>query len=299
MKLTQALRAFSVNQTVERGLASLTVSAYSSDLNAFLAYVAEVGKIRVEEVTRQDVLNYMAHMLDQGLRPRSRARKISAIRSFFGFLEEMNYVQVNPCALIESPTPAKSIPRYLEPEEVERLLAAPDRQSPEGVRNIAMLETIYATGLRVSELVNLTLRQVNLEVGIVTVMGKGSKERVVPMGIPASRAIMYYIDTARPLLLLSRGGRSAYMFVTRRGGPMTRVGFWKIIKNTALKAGIEKDISPHTLRHSFATHLVQNDADLRWVQLMLGHADISTTEIYTHVAKSRLKQTHAKYHPRG
>ncbi len=288
-----------MNQTVERGLAALTVSAYSSDLKAFLGYVAEFDKTRIEDVTRQDVLNYMADMLAQGLKPRSRARKISAIRSFFGFLEEMNYVQANPCALVESPTPVKSIPHYLEPNEVERLLAAPDPHSPEGVRNIAMLETIYATGLRVSELVNLTLNQVNLEVGIVTVVGKGSKERVVPMGIPASKDIMYYLDTARPLLLLSRGARSKFMFVTRRGGPMTRVCFWQIIKNTALKAGIEKDISPHTLRHSFATHLVQNDADLRWVQLMLGHADISTTEIYTHVAQSRLKQTHTKYHPRG
>jgi integrase/recombinase XerD len=180
---------------------------------------------------------------------------------------------------------------------VDRLLAAADPSTLEGRRDHTMLELVYASGLRVSELVMLEMSRVDLEVGCVTVMGKGSRERVVPMGLPASRALMAYMDEIRPLFLGIR--RSESLFVTRRGKPMTRQAFWKIVKKTAVKAGIRKEISPHTLRHSFATHLVQNDADLRVVQLMLGHADISTTEIYTHVAQHRLKRLHATCHPRG
>jgi integrase/recombinase XerD len=219
------------------------------------------------------------------------------MKSFFGFLMESGQIKENPSDQIEAPRLPRRIPQYLDQEEVERLLAATDNTTLEGKRDAAMLELLYAAGLRVSELVGLGIYRVDLEMGCVTVMGKGSKERVVPIGIPASKSIMQYLENVRSRLLGPM--RSEALFVTRRGRPMTRQAFWKIVKKAANAAGIRKEISPHTLRHSFATHLVQNDADLRWVQIMLGHADISTTEIYTHVARHRLKQLHASCHPRG
>jgi integrase/recombinase XerD len=210
---------------------------------------------------------------------------------------ETGEIKENPCEHIETPRMAKTIPRYLEQAEVERLIAAADISCPEGVRDNAMIELLYATGLRVSELVGLETYRLDFEMGCVTVMGKGSKERVVPFGLMASKKLIDYYEKVRPLILGPR--RSEHLFVTRKGQKMTRQAFWKIIKKIARKADITKEISPHTLRHSFATHLVQNDADLRSVQLMLGHSDISSTEIYTHVAKTRLKELHKRTHPRG
>jgi integrase/recombinase XerD len=282
---------------VDQGLASLTVQAYAADMRGFTEFLLGRKIGSVSDIVREEILVFLSLLDSRGMSPGSRARKISCLRGFFRYLMERDLIRKNPCDQIDAPRLPKRLPEYLEPEEVERLLAATTASTPEGVRDNAMFEMIYATGLRVSELVGLDLYRVDLEMGCVTVMGKGSKERVVPMGIPASKAIMNYVENVRPLIL--GRFRSDALFVTRRGKPMTRQSFWKIVKKTALRAGIMKEISPHTLRHSFATHLVQNDADLRWVQIMLGHADISTTEIYTHVARQRLKQLHATCHPRG
>lgn len=282
---------------IDRGLARLTVESYASDMRGFSRF-ASGRKVRtVKQLGREDILVFLALLARQGLSPRTRARKISCIKSFFHFLMERSEVRDNPSDQIDSPRFPKRIPEYLQPEEVERLLASTDPASLEGRRDNAMLELCYATGVRVTELVGLDLYRVDLEIGCVTVMGKGSKERVVPIGIPCSRALMSYLEKVRPRLLGSR--RSEALFVTRLGKPMTRQAFWKIVKKTARRAAISKEISPHTLRHSFATHLVQNSADLRSVQIMLGHADIATTEIYTHVAQHRLKKLHASCHPRG
>ncbi len=282
---------------VDQGLADLTLQAYSADMKGFTEFLHSRKVRTLAGIVREEILVFLAFLDSRGMSPRSRARKISCLKGFFRYLVERGLIRENPCDLIDAPRLPKKLPEYLEPEEVERLLAATATSTPESIRDNAMFETIYATGLRVSELVGLEVYRVDLEMGCVTVMGKGSKERVVPMGIPASRAIMNYLENVRPLIL--GRSRSDALFVTRRGKAMTRQAFWKIVKKTALRAGITKEISPHTLRHSFATHLVQNDADLRWVQMMLGHADISTTEIYTHVARQRLKQLHASCHPRG
>jgi len=282
---------------VDRGLARLTVESYGSDMKDFSRFLASRGARNAAHIHREDLLRYLAELDRRGFSARTRARKISCIRSFFRFLIETGQIGENPSDLIAAPRLPKRIPHYLEPEEVERLLVATDYATLEGKRDATMLELLYATGVRVTELVGLDLYRVDLEMGCVTVMGKGSRERIVPIGIPASRSIMNYLENVRPRLLGAI--RSEALFVTRRGRPMTRQSFWKIVKKTAICAGIRKEISPHTLRHSFATHLVQNDADLRWVQIMLGHADISTTEIYTHVARHRLKQLHASCHPRG
>ncbi len=282
---------------VDRGLARLTVESYGTDMKDFSQFLASRGERNAAKIHRDDLLTYLALLDRRQLSARTRARKISCIRSFFRFLMETSQIRENPSDQIDLPRLPKRLPQYLEPEEVELLLSATDPTTLEGRRDAAMLELLYATGLRVSELVGLDLYRIDLEIGCVTVMGKGSKERVVPMGIPASRSIMNYLENVRPRIL--GGMRSEALFVTRRGRAMTRQGFWKIVKKTANCAGIRKEVSPHTLRHSFATHLVQNDADLRSVQIMLGHADISTTEIYTHVARHRLKQLHASCHPRG
>ncbi len=282
---------------LDRGLAGLTLESYASDLKGLRKFLTEQGLFDAATVDKEHVLEFLATFEAAGFSPRTRARKISCIRGLFRFLAEREQVRLDVTEQIDAPRLPRGIPVYLETEEVDRLLTAPDTAAPEGVRNKAMLELLYATGLRVSELVGLELGRCDLEIGCVAVMGKGSKERVVPMGLPAVAALMAYLESARPLLLGPR--RSDAMFVTRQGHSMTRQGFWKIVKKSARAAAILKEISPHTLRHSFATHLVQNSADLRVVQEMLGHADISTTEIYTHVAQRRLKELHATAHPRG
>lgn len=282
---------------VDRGLSLLTVKSYASDMKAFTGLLSRRKVNKLKDIHREDLLVYLEAMDNDGLSPRSRARKLSCLRTFFDFLVETDRIGENPAEHVESPKLPVSVPNYLEPGEVDALLSGADGSTPEGKRDYTMLELLYATGLRVSELVGLEIYRIDLEIGCVTVMGKGSRERVVPMGIPASKAVMTYMEGPRLLILGQR--RSEALFVTRRGKPMTRQAFWKIVKKTARRAGISREISPHTLRHSFATHLVQNNADLRAVQIMLGHADISTTEIYTHVAQHRLKQLHAACHPRG
>jgi integrase/recombinase XerD len=283
--------------TVERGLSVNTRASYSGDLLKFHSYVTERGLGSWEEVGPAEVMGFLARVQAQGIAARSRARLLSALKGFFKFLVREQLLTGNPVAHLTSPRLRRYLPDVLSVEDVERLLAGPDPATTQGQRDAAMVELLYATGLRVSELVNITMGRVNLEVGFVIVLGKGSKERIVPMGEAAADAVRDYILGARNRLL--RGRLNDALFVTSRGRAMTRQAFWKLVKRYTLRAGIQKRITPHTLRHSFATHLLERGADLRSVQMMLGHADISTTQIYTHVARERLKRIHHTYHPRG
>jgi integrase/recombinase XerD len=232
-----------------------------------------------------------------GRSPRSVARWIVAIRSFFSYLAGQGRITVNPAGNVDSPRAWKKLPAVLTPEEVETLLTFPDRQTPLGMRDAAMLEVLYATGLRVSELIGLRFQDLHLDAGYIRCMGKGSKERIIPLGQEAAGALQHYLATGRPMLLGE--AKSDVLFVKRKGGGMTRQGFWKLIKGYGLRSGIATKFSPHTLRHSFATHLLENGADLRSVQAMLGHSDISTTQIYTHINRERLKSLYDDFHPRA
>ncbi len=279
--------------TVERRLAERTVAAYAADIAAFLRQ----HRGAATAVQPEDIRRHLERLRRAGLSPRSRARRLSALRSFFRFLLAEGLVERDPTALLQQPKMGRHLPAHLSPDEVDRLLAAAATSDPVGLRNSAMLQTLYACGLRVSELVNLPVTAVQLERGFVRVMGKGNKERVVPLGEEARHAVRQYLAGARARLLGNR--RSEALFVTRRGRPMSRTRFWQIIRDCALRAGIAKRLSPHVLRHSFATHLLARGADLRAVQEMLGHADIATTQIYTHVEGERLKTIHKQFHPRG
>jgi integrase/recombinase XerD len=279
---------------VERGLAANSILAYSRDLAGFCDFL-EKKNIEVLEVTREDLSAYM-DMLGSALSRRSAARALSALRQFFRFLVLVGKIKTSPAKLLDTPKIPLRLPGVLSPSEVELLLSQPDPSTPIGDRDRAMLELLYATGLRVSELVKLKIQNINLDGGFVRTMGKGSKERVIPMGTKAIEALREYLLDGRPALLKKRASR--YLFLNQRADGMTRQGFWKIIRQYGKKAGIEKDITPHLLRHSFASHMLEYGADLRAVQVMLGHADISTTQIYTHVTRERLKEVHAKCHPR-
>ena len=279
---------------MERGLSANTLAAYRSDLLALAGWLAGQG-LDLVSAGRAQLLEYLASR--EGARVRTTARRLSALRRFYRHLVRVRTLPDDPTALIEGPRLGRPLPDALTETEVEALLGAPDVATALGVRDRTMLELLYATGLRVSELVGLHRLRVNLRQGVVRVMGKGSKERLVPFGEEASEWIERYLGTAREEQL---GGReSEALFVTERGGGMTRQAFWYRIKRYAREAGLRKRLSPHTLRHSFATHLLNHGADLRVVQLLLGHRDISTTQIYTHVARERLRQLHARHHPRG
>lgn len=282
---------------VEKGLAKNTIEAYSRDIGGYLDFARQRGVESMNDVRPSDVAGFIAAMKERGLGPRSRARALSAIRMFHRFLVVESYCADNPTAIIEAPKALAKLPTVLAAREVERLLAAPAGEGVIEVRDRAMLELLYATGLRVSELVALKIRDVNSSAGYLLAMGKGSKERVVPMGEAARLALTVYLTAARPEL--ERAGGSDCLFLSRFGEGMSRQAFWNIVKKWAREAGIPKRISPHTLRHSFATHLLENGADLRSVQIMLGHADLSTTQIYTHVTRERLKRLHEEFHPRG
>lgn len=282
---------------VEKGLSAHTLDAYGRDLARYLEFLAESGIRAPEAVTPMAILGYLGHLRETGLAPRSRARKLTALRMFHKFLFAEGVTASNPAALIESPKAPRLLPHALSPAEVERLLAAPAGIEPRDRRDRAMLEVLYATGLRVSELVGLSLSDLQLDVGYVRVFGKGSKQRIVPLGEPASDELRHYLADARPLL--AGQVSDPRIFLNRAGKGLTRQGFWKIIKRRAAEAGIIKEISPHTLRHSFATHLLENGADLRSVQTLLGHVDISTTQIYTQVTRERLRLIHERHHPRG
>jgi integrase/recombinase XerD len=282
---------------VEKGLAKNTVEAYSHDIGRYLNHLEKEGHETFDQVRPFDVATFIARLKEAGLSPRSRARALSAMRMFHRFLLIENYCDVNPTTIIETPKISGKLPAFLNSREVGQLLAAAAGESVGEVRDRAMLELLYATGLRVSELVALRVRDINMDAGFLLTMGKGEKERLVPMGESARIALADYLTVVRPSL--DRSGSSPYLFLSRLGERMTRQAFWNIIKKRALLAGIAKNISPHTLRHSFATHLLENGADLRSVQIMLGHADLSTTQIYTHVTRERLKSVHKEYHPRG
>jgi integrase/recombinase XerD len=279
---------------VERGLANNTVEAYSRDLIRFSQFLID-QKISPLGVSQDQITQYL-NMLGKILSTRSVARSISAIKTFFRFLVSEGKMEINPARLLETPRISLRLPGVLSRREVEQILAQPDVDSPRGQRDMTMLESLYATGLRVSELVGLKISNINLEAGYIRTLGKGSKERFIPMGEKAMEAIRDYLASGR--LQLTKGKNSPYLFLNSSGGPMSRQGFWKIIKKYGRQSGIKKKITPHSIRHSFATHLLEGGADLRSVQVMLGHADISTTQIYTHVTRERLKKVHEKYHPR-
>lgn len=281
----------------EKGLSKNTVEAYFRDLSRFDAYLKpeKINHPRAVEVST--ILKYIIALRNDGLSPKSRARHLVALRGFFKYLVHIDVIGSDPTRNVDLPKTALKLPDVLSIEEVRQLLNAPDLTRPAGIRDAAMLETVYAAGLRVSELVRLKTINVNLEAGFVRVLGKGAKERIVPIGSHAHDRIDQYLLTARPLLLKSCV--SEYLFVARAGNPMTRQGFWKLLKRHVRSCGLIKKITPHSLRHSFASHLLEGGADLRAVQMMLGHTDISTTQIYTHVARDHLIQVHRRYHPRN
>lgn len=279
---------------VEQGLSQNTLSAYGSDLQLFQKHLADKS---LTEVSETDITGFLAKRFNEGISNRSSARIISSLRRFYGYLLREGMVSVDPTLLIELPHIGHLLPISLSEHDVELLLEAPETSNSLGLRDRTMLEMLYATGLRVSELVGLTLTQVSLRQGLVRITGKGNKERLVPVGEEAMIWLENYLNNARGVLLAER--QSDDLFVTSRASAMTRQAFWYIIKRYALKAGINKELSPHTLRHAFATHLLNHGADLRVVQLLLGHSDLSTTQIYTHIAKARLKDMHTKFHPRG
>lgn len=288
------LKRFLDYLAVEKGLARNSLDSYERDLKKYFSFLRTTAH---ERIGAEDVLAFLSHLSSKGLAVPSAARCLSAVRGFHKYLLIDGLSRTDPTEHIETPRGWKRLPRTLNSSEVEVLLDQPDRSTPRGLRDKAMLELLYATGLRASELVGLRLQDVNLERGYVLAVGKGSKERTVPLGEAAMARLREYLDRARPLLL--SGGDTDALFVSARKRRMSRQMFWERIRLYVRKAGIRKNVSPHTLRHSFATHLLDNGADLRAVQAMLGHADISTTQIYTHVSRERLRQTHEKHHPRG
>ena len=283
---------------LEQGLARNTLSSYRGDLVQFAAWLSEHGKKSLMESDRADIQSYLAvRILHDHAKPRTTARLLSSMKRFYQYGLREGKIQIDPTLQIAAPKLSRLLPKSLSEADVEALLHAPDVEAPLGLRDRAMLETLYASGLRVSELIGLKVVQVSLDMAVVKTLGKGAKERLVPIGEQALDWLVRYLREARPALL--SGKSSDAMFVTARASAMSRQAFWYLIKRHAVSAGIDKPLSPHTLRHAFATHLINHGADLRVVQLLLGHADISTTQIYTHVARERLKQLHAKHHPRG
>ncbi len=283
--------------TVERGLSKNTLDAYGRDLARYLDYLENQKIGELDRISPAVVLRFLGLLKTEGLSARSRARTLAALRTFHKFLVREKLADDNPTDQVVSPKSMTALPKTLSPVDVESLLASPKGESPLALRDRAMLEILYATGLRVSELVSLKIDDLQLDVGYLTAFGKRSKQRIVPLGEAAISSLHEYLKYGRSGLDKQRG--SQFLFLNRSGEGLTRQGFWKIIKRRALEAGISQSITPHTMRHSFATHLLENGADLRSVQAMLGHADISTTQIYTHVTRERLRQMHAQHHPRG
>ncbi|MEN0643310.1 site-specific tyrosine recombinase XerD [Alkalicoccobacillus gibsonii] len=283
---------------VERGYSDNTISSYRNDLKSYLAYLKNVETIsRLSDVDRSLIVEYLFFLMEKGRAETTIARSIASIRGLHQFLLREGRVGHDPSVHVEIPKAPKRLPKVLSPKEVEALLEAPGNGDSIAIRNQAMLEVMYATGIRVSELIGLTTSDCHLTMGFLRCLGKGNKERIIPLGSKASEAVHTYLEKARPHLLKSQ--RHDTLFVNHRGGELSRQGFWKILKQLAIKAHIDKPLTPHTLRHSFATHLLENGADLRAVQEMLGHVDISTTQIYTHVTKSRMKDVYSMYHPRA
>jgi len=288
------LQEFLAYLLVERGLSKNTLSSYKIDLLKYISFLKKQNISDFEKVSRKEITAYLFNLKDLKLKSSSIARNLTAIRTFHRFLTEERKIKEDVTTLIESPKLFKKLPNFLSAEQVDKLLNTPDLSKPAGIRDKAMIELLYATGLRISELINIKLEDIHIEMGFIRCFGKGSKERVIPLGKIAQQHIQNYILKARSDFLIH--GQSPYLFLTRLGKKFTRTGAWKMLKEYT--EPLHFDISPHTLRHSFATHLLDRGADLRSVQEMLGHADISTTQIYTHVNKERLKSIHEKYHPR-
>ncbi len=281
---------------MERGLSPFTLEAYGHDLGRLQAF-AEQRKKSLRQLRQADVVAFLESLREEGLSPRSVARVVHGVRGFYRFLVREGRLERDPMENLKAPRAFKALPRYLTPAQVEALLDAPDTRQPLGVRDRAILEVLYATGLRVSELVHLRRGEVDLELGLVRAFGKGRKERLVPIGRVAARWVERYEREARERL--TKGRAAAPLFVNARGGRLSRMGLWGIVRRHALAAGVERVLTPHVLRHSFASHLLERGADLRSLQAMLGHADISTTQIYTHVTRERLRQIYDQYHPRA
>ncbi len=297
MEIPATISSFLTHVRVEKGLSSNTVAAYRRDLAKFNEFTQK-RKLSLEAVTRDDLVDFLAGLYRQKLESKTVARHLVTLRNFFRFAQIQELIPEDPSVNLESPKIRRSLPGYLRLEEVERLLVQPDAKTPLGMRDRAMLEVLYSAGLRVSELVGLRVTDLDTKVGCVRCIGKGDKERIVPVGKKALGMVEKYLRDARPKLLGKAAG-SPTLFVNRRGGALSRVGVWKILSSYGRRAGLRVALTPHMLRHSFATHLLERGADLRSVQLMLGHADISTTQIYTHVVEERLKQIYKAHHPRA
>ena len=290
------LSAFLDYARVEKGLASNSIASYRRDLLKFTAFLRH-RSVALENTTRDDIRDFLAELAKNGLSARSRARHLVSVRNFFRFLLKDGRVRSDAAAEIDPPQVGHSLPHHLAEGEVDALLAQPESSTPTGLRDKAMLELLYATGLRVSELVNLRWEDFDLNLGILRCVGKGSKERLIPVGKSALKAVEAYTRSGRPALLKDRA--MSFLFLNHRGGRLSRVGFWKILAQYGREAGIITPLTPHLVRHSFATHLLERGADLRSIQLLLGHSDISTTQIYTHVMKERLRQVYRTHHPRA
>ena len=297
MMVKKQVEEFLAYLSVERGLAKNTLESYKLDLEGFMAYCRQKGEEELPISDRNLILGYLLKLKQMGRSPATVSRRISALKTFYKYLINEGIRDDDPTANLESPRPGQRLPRVLNPDEVDLLLSQPRVGEPAGIRDKAMLELIYATGIRVTEMVSLDLEHVNLEQGLVRCLGKGSRERIVPLGRVACKYVAEYL--ARGRAKLTRNRPCTALFVNQRGNRLSRQGFWKIIKKYGRQARIEKELMPHTLRHSFATHLLENGADLRSVQEMLGHADITTTQIYTHVTKLRLKEVYRQNHPRA
>jgi integrase/recombinase XerD len=299
MEIPAAISSFLTHVKVEKGLSSNTVSAYKRDLVKFDAFAGK-RKLSLKAISRDDLVDFLAGLYRQKLESRTVARQLVTLRNFFRFAQIQELISVDPSVNLESPKIRRTLPGYLRLEEIERLFEQPDEKTPLGLRDRAMLEVLYSTGLRVSELISLRVSDVDTKVGCVRCIGKGDKERIVPIGRQALVMVEKYLRKARPPLCgKSKSASSPTLFVNRRGTALSRVGVWKILSAYGRRAGLRVAIKPHMLRHSFATHLLERGADLRSVQLMLGHADISTTQIYTHVVEERLKQIYKAHHPRA
>ncbi|WP_418792405.1 site-specific tyrosine recombinase XerD [Phosphitispora sp. TUW77] len=282
---------------VERGLADNTLDSYNRDLKQFMTFLENEKVDNVQKATRNVIMSYLLFLQKRGRATATVSRHLAALKSFYHFLLREKYIEKDPTANLESPKLEKKLPRILSVNEVENLLSQPRGIDPGGLRDKAMLELLYATGIRVSELISLDINHINLDMGYIRCFGKGSKERIVPVGSLARKCVDEYLQRGRTKIIKTRTEKA--LFVNHHGRRLTRQGFWKIIKKYAIRAGISKEITPHTLRHSFATHLLENGADLRSVQEMLGHADITTTQIYTHLTKGRLREVYVKSHPRA
>jgi integrase/recombinase XerD len=292
------LQTFIHYLSVERGLSRNTLESYERDVTQYLDFIHKAGVVSLEQSTKADITRYLLELKNLNRASATVSRTMVSIRSFYQFMVREHFLDQDPSLHMETPKIDKRLPKVLSINEVERLLEAPEQSTPHGMRDKAMLETLYATGIRVSELISLDISSANLSMGFIRCTGKGSKERIIPLGRIASKWLEGYIHTMRTKLMKQSKSEQA-LFVNHLGTRLTRQGFWKIIKKYARDAAIHKEITPHTLRHSFATHLLENGADLRAVQEMLGHADISTTQIYTHVTKSRMKEVYDQTHPRA